>query len=299
MMMNVKLNSEWLFRSPIDFEYNKYIALNYIKSSEDRLNDLKIYPDLHDIINYPLKPDDDKKGCIVIWEDPIDNPPFGLYIAGCDPYDQDKSGTDSLGSFFVYKRFLHNGISYNKIVAEYTGRPDRADEFYETCRRMCIYYNAKCLYENQLKGLKIHFEIKNSLHYLCEQPGIIKDIVKDSRVQRGYGIHMNRGSQGASGIKDQCEIYLRQWLYEEREDVDGQKILNLHTIRSIPLLKELIAYDREGNYDRVIAFMLCILQAKEMHRIHIEENNNTTLLDIDPFFKKKLFVKNTYNKIIY
>ena len=49
MMMNVKLNSEWLFRSPIDFEYNKYIALNYIKSSEDRLNDLKIYPDLHDI----------------------------------------------------------------------------------------------------------------------------------------------------------------------------------------------------------------------------------------------------------
>lgn len=47
--MNVKLNSEWLFRSPIDFEYNKYIALNYIKSSESRLNDLKIYPDLHDI----------------------------------------------------------------------------------------------------------------------------------------------------------------------------------------------------------------------------------------------------------
>jgi hypothetical protein len=49
MMMNEKLNSEWVFRRPIDFEYNKYIALNYIKSSEGRLNDLKIYPDLHDI----------------------------------------------------------------------------------------------------------------------------------------------------------------------------------------------------------------------------------------------------------
>lgn len=49
MMTNVKLNPEWLFRHPIDFEYNKYVALNYIKSSEGRLNDLKIYPDLHDI----------------------------------------------------------------------------------------------------------------------------------------------------------------------------------------------------------------------------------------------------------
>lgn len=49
MMTNVKLTPEWLFRHPIDFEYNKYVALNYIKSSEGRLNDLKIYPDLHDI----------------------------------------------------------------------------------------------------------------------------------------------------------------------------------------------------------------------------------------------------------
>jgi len=48
-MTNVKLNSDWIFRTPIDFEYNKYVALNYIKSSENRLNDLKIYPDLHEI----------------------------------------------------------------------------------------------------------------------------------------------------------------------------------------------------------------------------------------------------------
>ena len=259
----------------------------------------RLNPDLHDIIDFPLKPDSPKKGCVVIWEEPIDNPPFGLYIAGCDPYDQDKSGTDSLGSFFVYKRFMHNGTTYDRIVAEYTGRPEKADDFYETCRKLCIYYNARCLYENQLKGLKIHFEMKNSLHYLCEQPGIIKDIVKDSRVQRGYGIHMNRGSGGATGIKDQCEIYLRQWLYTERDDVNGEKILNLHTIKSIPLLKELINYDRDGNFDRVIAFMLCILQSKEMHRIHVEESTPQTLLDIDPFFTKKLFKKNTTNRINY
>lgn len=257
----------------------------------------KLNPDLNDIINFPLKQDDRKTGCVVIWEDPIANPPFGLYVAGCDPYDQDKSGTGSLGSIFIYKRFINNGITYNQIVAEYTGRPERADDFYETCRRLCIYYNAKCLYENQLKGLKIYFEQKNSLHYLCEQPGIIKDIVKDSRVQRGFGIHMNRGTGGASGIKDQCEIYLRQWLYSEREDIDGNKIFNLHTIKSIPLLKEMIAYEREGNYDRVIAFMLCILQAQEMHRVHIEQTTPQMLIDLDPFFQKSYFKKNIHNKI--
>ena len=53
MMMNEKLNSEWVFRRPIDFEYNKYIALNYIKSSEGRLNDLKIYPDIIQAGKYP------------------------------------------------------------------------------------------------------------------------------------------------------------------------------------------------------------------------------------------------------
>lgn len=260
----------------------------------------KLNPDAVDIKDYPLKMGDPKKGCIVIWEDPIDNPPYGLYIGGCDPIDQDKaSSSDSLGSFFIYKRFIHNKTSRDKLVAEYTGRPETADEFYEICRRLCIYYNAKCLYENQLKGLKAYFEMKNSLQYLCEQPQIIKDIVKDSKVNRGYGIHMNRGSGGATGIKDQCELYLRQWLYEERETGDGPKIMNLHTIRSIPLLKELVSYDREGNFDRVIAFMLCILQCKEMHKIHLIDMQPQTLLDIEPFWTKKWFAKNSTNKIRY
>jgi hypothetical protein len=254
----------------------------------------KINPDLQDIINYPLQKSDNKEGCVVLYEDPVDNPPFGLYIAGCDPYDQDKAQhSESLGSFFVYKRFMTNAHTYDHIVAEYTGRPERADDFYETCRRLCIYYNAKCLYENQLKGLKGYFEMKNSLHYLCEQPQIIKDIVTNSKVSRGYGIHM------AIQIKDQCELYLKQWLYEEREDIDGKKILNLHTIKSIPLLKELITYDRQANTDRVIAFMLCILQSKELHKIHLEETQPKTILEIDPFFSKRLFQKNTYNKIKY
>ena len=255
---------------------------------------------LHQIINFPIKSseNEDTTGAIAIWEHPERGEedkentgpvPSWLYIAGCDPYDQDKSESGSLGSFMVYKRFYQANKTHDILVAEYTGRPEKADIFYENCRKLCIYYNAKCLYENQLKGLKTYFEMKNSLHYLFEQPGIIKDIVKDSRVQRGYGIHMNRGSAGANGIKDQCEIYLKQWLYEENSDVAGNKFLNFHTIKSIPLLKELIAYDREINTDRVIAFMLCILQTKELHRIHVEELSNIKDNNID--YLDKLYHK--------
>lgn len=253
----------------------------------------KLSPDLEDITEYPLNKENSRHGCIVVWVDPVADTPYGRYIAGCDPYDQDKAdSTDSLGSFIVFDRLA------NQIVAEYTGRPEKADIFYENCRRLCIYYNAKCLYENQLKGLKGYFEQKNSLHYLFEQPQIIKDIVKDSKVNRGYGIHMNRTGQ-ATGIKDQCEIYLKDWLYDERDGEDGKKVFNLHTIRSIPLLKELIAYDREVNTDRVIALMLCVLQSKEMHKLHIENMQPKTLLEIDPFFSRQLFKKNNYNKIKY
>ncbi len=240
--------------------------------------------DLLHIIDFPLKKDP-KSGegfstdsCVVIWEHPEKSEsgevPNYLYVIGIDPYDQDKSESGSLGSAIVYKRFYRSDRTENVIVAEYTSRPDTAEQFYEICRKLCIYYNAKALYENQLKGLKVYFEQKNALHYLSEQPGIIKDIIKDSRVQRGYGIHMNRGSQGSSGIKDQCELYLKKWLYEEVSSKDDVKIFRFQTIKSIPLLKELIAYDREINTDRVIALMLCILQTYELHRIHVEELSN-------------------------
>ena len=38
-----------------------------------------------DITTYHLKKDDKPEGSVVIWEYPITDPPFGLYIGGCDP----------------------------------------------------------------------------------------------------------------------------------------------------------------------------------------------------------------------
>jgi len=271
-----------------------------------RDNKLEFQPKdtLNYITSFPIKPDEDNTGCIAIWERPENingEIPHALYIAGQDPYDMDKSGSNSLGSFFIYKRFYSHERTHDVIVAEFTGRPKFADEFYESCRRLCIYYNAKCLYENQLKGFKNYMAAKNSLQYLWEQPDhMIKDMIKDSKVQRGYGCHMNRGSGGSSGIKDMCELYLKDWLYTEKEDINGIKKFNFHYIKSIALLKELIAYDIEGNYDRVIALMLCILQTKELHKIHADMMTGSSMSYGNDPFLKKLWAKNsTTNKFKY
>jgi hypothetical protein len=228
-------------------------------------------PSLFPVDKFPHKGDDDNTGCVVIWEHPYrdDNGeiPFGMYIAGTDPYDQDNSTTMSLGSTFIYKTFTKFDQTYNILVAEYTGRPSRAEEYYEQVRLLLEYFNAQTLYENQLKGLKIYFEQKRCLNLLKEQPTILSDIVKHSKVARGYGIHMT------AGIKAQAEIYARDWLLEKRgENKDGSPIYNLHTIMSIPLIQELIAYDpKHGNFDRAISFMCTILHSHENHRILVNK----------------------------
>lgn len=249
------------------------------------------------ILDFPLKSKEANEGSIVIWEHPekdaSGNVPAGLYIAGCDPIDQDEAGSsDSLGSVLIYKKFMRAGESYHRIVAEYTGRPSifqgGADKFYETVRRLLIYYNARCLYENQLKGLKVYFQKMQSLQYLTETPTILADrkIIKNSIVNRGYGVHMT------PAIKRQGELYIADWLVQPVTDLDGKEILRLHTIRSIPLLKELISYDSDRNFDRVIALMCVMFQNEQDHDIKPKSMEDSIFND--PFWSKSLF-KSTLN----
>jgi hypothetical protein len=247
------------------------------------------------INRFPLKDNEDSEGCVVIWEHPYkdhsDKIPFGLYIAGTDPYDQDTSGTTSLGSTIIYKTFQDFDGTYNLPVAEYTGRPEKADIYYENVRKLLTYYNAQTLYENNLSGLKTYFQQKKSLGLLKEQPGIIKNIVANSKTHRGYGIHMSEP------IKRQAEIYVRDWLLEKRSDgVDGEEKLNLHAIYSIPLLKELIAYTKDGNFDRVIAFMLCMLHSQENYNIRADAVSDAAQSKFN-FFRndRSYFKKRTRN----
>ena len=95
------------------------------------------------IRDFPHK-DNKIEGAIEIYQMPeIDKntgkPYNDRYILGADPYDDDESNTMSLGSIFVLDLWT------DRIVAEYTGRPPFADDYYEICRKLhiALYNNIK------------------------------------------------------------------------------------------------------------------------------------------------------------
>ena len=203
----------------------------------------------------------DLEGAIQIYEPPVkdinDEVPRGVYIAGCDPYDHDESTTDSLGSTFVLN------LLTDRIVAEYTGRPNTAEEYYENVRRLCMYYNAKCNYENNLKGMYAYFKHKNSLHYLAPQPKILKDIAQNTTINRQYG------TPGTTSINKYARTLIKSWLLTPSPV--NNEVYNLQTIRSVGLLKELELWNADKNFDRVSALGMVMIYRLELDKESPEE----------------------------
>lgn len=232
--------------------------------------------------DYPiLKASDHIEGAIQIWEHPKAGIPYGLYVGGCDPYAQDEESknSESLGSVFIIKRACLGYDSVDKVVAEYTARPHSMKTFHENVRKLIMYYNGELLYENNILGLKAYFENAKSLKYLAYTPTILK-ANHSSSVSRTYGQHMT------VPVKDELELATRDWLLEPAGEPDehGHVRLNLHNICSVPLIKELLAYNDHGNFDRVIALMLAICQKLQLQRINVVKKE---ALKRDNFFSRK------------
>ena len=231
-----------------------------------------------DITTYHLKKDDKPHGSIVIWEYPIKDPPFGLYIGGCDPYDHDESFTNSLGSTFIFKRVKAGEAWNDVIVAEYSGRPDTAEEYYENVRKLLIFYNARLLFENERKGIYPYFTNKHCDYLLADQPDkIISEVFKDSKVQRRKGCHMTKS------IRAYGEGLILEWLMDEFEP--GHP--NIERIYSEPLIEELIENDGIKNVDRVIALCMTMMYREELYQVKVakskEENKQVELFEMPLF----------------
>lgn len=261
-----------------DEAYKNMASVGRIDINESGNPEFVLDPSKYEITEFPLSIHDDAEGAIVIWEHPVENPPYGLYIASCDPYDHDKSQTGSLGSMFIYKRFLDAESTYDFPVAEYTGRPETADEYYENVRRLLLLYNARMLYENERKGIHQYFSFKDCTHLLIDQPAIIDDIIKNSRVDRKKGIHMT------TAIKEYAEQRTKKWMLEEY--APGHK--NIEKIYSKALLKEFINYNDTANFDRVISFFLLMIFRDEVHKRLVKKKEDETIKN---FFNIKLFTE--------
>lgn len=236
-----------------------------------------------DITNYPLKKGDKPHGSVVIWEYPVKDPPLGLYIGGCDPYDHDDSFTNSLGSTFIFKRVRAGEAWTDVIVAEYSGRPDTAEEYYENVRKLLTFYNARLLFENERKGIYPYFTNKHCDYLLADQPDkVISEVFKDSKVQRRKGCHMTKQ------IRAYGEGLILEWLLDEYEP--GHP--NVERVYSEPLIEELIENDGVRNVDRVIALCMVMIYREELYQIKVssakEQNKQVELFEV-PLFGKQWF----------
>jgi hypothetical protein len=216
------------------------------------------------IVKFPLQADDDKEGCVQIFEQPYDdNPAFGTYIAGIDPYDDDQSTTDSLGCIFIMHALT------GRIVAEYTGRPQTAKEFYEICRKLLTYYNAICNYENNKKGLFAYFEQKNCLHLLCNTPKILRDQQIISIIRESG--NTSKGTNASKEVNKYARMLIREYMLDQAYNKE-LGITNTHTIPSIPLLSEIIYWNEDANFDRVSALGMLLILKQDRIKIIIEED---------------------------
>lgn len=246
------------------------------------------------IRDFPHK-DNKIEGAIEIYQLPeIDRntgkPYNDRYILGADPYDDDESNTMSLGSIFVLDLWT------DRIVAEYTGRPPFADDYYEICRKLCLFYNGRLNYEYNKKGLFSHFSTRNSLYLLTD----VLDFLKEKQMMKdGYG-NKSKGTNASPAINAYARSRLRSWLLAPvpiMQTIDGGEkevmVPRLFTVRNRALLKELINYNSEGNFDRISAMgMLMLLREDRMIRYQgdvskeKQERANNSYDGNDPFFKR-------------
>ena len=218
------------------------------------------------------------------------------YILSCDPYDNDQAETQSLGSIFVLDLWT------DRIVAEYTGRPLFADDFYEIGRRMCLFFNGRMNYENNKKGLFGYFQRMNSLYLLTDSLQFLRD--KEMSKSTLFG-NNTKGTVATAGINAYGRMLLRNWLLQPTtiagKNAEGEEIeitvAKLFTLRTRALIEELISYNELGNFDRVSSMMMLMLLREDkmiMYNGNLlsakGEDKDKDYLGNDPFFK------NNYDK---
>ena len=198
--------------------------------------------DAQPIRNYPLTRGEDKKGCVEIWVKPQRNDegviPWGTYIGGMDVVDKARATTDSLPSIFIMNRFTR------QIVAEYTGRTDDPNDFYEICRKLLLYYRATGMYEQNLPGLYTYFHQKKCTYLLADTPYQLRnsDTYKE-------GTNTSKGVNASGTVNSTARDFIKSWLNEPTSTHGERSVIN--TIYSPAALKELISWNPHGNFDRV------------------------------------------------
>lgn len=213
------------------------------------------------------------------------------YIIGHDPVDNDQAESSSLSSTFVLDLFT------DRIVAEYTGRQAFAEDNYEIVRLLCLFYNAKCMYESNKKGLYGYFSKMSCTHLLADTPEYLRD--KQMIKYSAFGSNA-KGINASAAINNYANSLIRDWLLQPVSTIikeDGEEkevnIARLYSLRNRALIEELIAYTPEINVDRIRALGMVMLYRQEKIILYkdnlnakAQEEADNSYLGNDSFFQR-------------
>jgi hypothetical protein len=166
-----------------------------------------------------------------------------LYVAGSDPADHDDADetASDLSTYIMRKEY---GMDVPRIVFEYTDRPKYLDDYYDQTILALMYYNnCKILIERNRYRMIQYFEAAGQKQLLRSAPqGIM-------RLTRGrsdvIGVNMT------AALKEYGEALIEEYIRDYSEHIP-----------SVKLLEEFPKYGAD-NTDRVMAFMITLLQLKE------------------------------------
>lgn len=238
---------------------------------------IELYTDLSGVVThkftdqmpvrqFPVKNDTDKTGVIEVVEYPVPNAPYGLYVAGIDPYKQSESMySDSLGSIYIFKRMtdsLTEPYQYMP-VAWYTGRPKSIHTWYETVRNLLKWYNAIGMCENADYGFIQYMIEKNETYHLAPGMSFLKELSPTTQHRSDYGLPPTKAV--INHLDNTSVIYCKEDFIRVYGDDEPERLLGVTRILDPMLLQEMIVYNKnEGNYDRVRAFGLAVAYAKQL-----------------------------------
>lgn len=239
--------------------------------------------------------DNSTVGALEIFEMPekqANGEDFNLrYIVGHDPVDNDQAESSSLSSTFVLDLFT------DRIVAEYTGRQAFAEDNYEIVRLLCLFYNAKCMYESNKKGLYGYFSKMDCTHLLADTPEYLRD--KQMIKYSAFGSNA-KGINVSAAINNYANSLIRDWLLQPVPTIikeDGEEkevnVPRLYSLRNRALLEELISYTPELNVDRIRALGMVMLYRQEKIILYKDNLNAKAQEEVsssypgnDPFFQR-------------
>lgn len=216
------------------------------------------------IRTYPV--DNDTKGALEIYSMPKKDREGKVfndrYIIGVDPYDNDQAESHSLYSIFVLDTFVDN------LAAEYTGRTNFADEAHDMVLKLCIFYNAKALYESNKKGLYSYMEKTRNTFRLADTPEYLRDkqLVKYSSFgsnAKGVNVSANINNFANRLIKDWLLMKVPIEVKQEDGHIEIQKVPKLYTLKTRALIEEAIQFNPDINVDRIRALGILMLYREQ------------------------------------